>query len=669
MLQQVVTDFGQAALTYPKSGGTPRVTNHFGTDGYAPPEIENINLECGRKYDIWSLGCILLEVTAFVVLGYAGLVGSNQPGNVFRGLDQARCAASPWSRNSDERFFYRVPPKGIYVLKREIGAFIEFLQATVDAGLENSERSKAFLAKIIHLIRRMLDPDVETRIDIVGVVRELSNAIEQALPDTSINGAPEMIPAEHESIIGGPELNSICLWHWSEKIKDWEATCLEAFENDAGNMRLNCWLQNRQPVDINFRRDGVKIVPLYAFWEQTQSPSGPWIKFLFLSHKYPSEVSNTQFSFSGTTPGAALANARMVQSKLTSQHIIGSFALKSVKLKRYVPLTGKILNGAMRKLGSTRAEEKAEEMAPTSQLGSATIQLWVEQVDAAAESRRKRSSSSSHAIDGVRDLRLEPHYQSGYREIPPRRVSICLHWHKFICTIKMDVNWAIRKDESKDCVLYFEPSKPGRDPHFVASWIRPTQEELDGGIPAGIPLDPPTLRFFEDLDRFEADQFELCFMTRHDRDQFRDKYMEVKKNWDRLRQELEKSQGFTPVNRRPDHYPHPDLPNASFVPRPKRKAKFSIASQPTTRASEAILAQNMDKGKARAIDPPDNHHGQTPGEPESNGLLNVPFDPMLSRRPDPEARSPGLSSLSSDEKMAYKGGYGRGKSSGPKKLG
>ena len=64
----LITDFGQAALTEQRRGTTPRVGGHFGTDAYAPPEIDDTSMDFGRAYDIWSLGCITLEITAFVIL-------------------------------------------------------------------------------------------------------------------------------------------------------------------------------------------------------------------------------------------------------------------------------------------------------------------------------------------------------------------------------------------------------------------------------------------------------------------------------------------------------------------------------------------------------------------------------------------------------------------------
>lgn len=590
----VITDFGQAAITHAKSGRTPRVANRQGTDAYAPPEIDVLDVQTGRRYDVWSLGCIFLEVTAFVVLGYAGLRGSNAPEDPFTGLDQARRAKPAFSNRSDERFFYRESQNGPCVVKSEIKAFINFLTARVEANSENSQKSKAFFAKIIHLINQMLEPNVESRIDIVEVIRTLSAAIKQASSGAAFVGDSEMVAANGETVIGGPELNSISLWHKTERTNEWDAANLELFENLAGYMRLHVWTNTQRPADVNFLRKHAKIVPLYAFWQQSQLASITWIKLLGLSSDVPAEIPNTKFSFSGTNN---LKDARMVQSKLTSQQIVGSFALASVKLKKYVSVAEKVTNGVLRKLGASKADEKAKELVCNMPLGGATIQLWIEYRDAAAEKRRNRLTGSLRSTESSRGVRIE----GGYSEIPPRRVVIYLHQMGFVCTIKMDVNWVLGEDPEDELVLYFEPNQPGKDPQFVACWLRPTPEEQEAKYPAGVPLNPEVLQLAEDDDRFEAEAFTLHFLTPTARNEFKAKYTEVKKEWDLMRRQIEKTEVYMPVNRRPlrfSHSRHGCLADLF----PEHKAKFpELLAHPMEPEADPPTP-NLDKGKGKAED-------------------------------------------------------------------
>jgi len=85
-------------------GSCSRVVNQRGTDAYVPPEIDNLDSRFSRRYDIWSLGCIMLEVVAFVPLGHEGLHGE-------RGLDHVRFTRSSWGSQKDHRFFCQESPK------------------------------------------------------------------------------------------------------------------------------------------------------------------------------------------------------------------------------------------------------------------------------------------------------------------------------------------------------------------------------------------------------------------------------------------------------------------------------------------------------------------------------------------------------------------------------
>lgn len=526
-------------------------------------------MEFGRAYDIWSLGCIILETTAFLVLGYPGIAGS--PG--FSGLDQARQAMPPGARNGDERFFYRETPHGEYVVKREIRDFMASLERRHARSQDCSDESKAFLTKILSLIERMLKPDVRDRVDISRVVETLSSALKRATASAMEAKTHQVIAANDETIIGGPDLNRIDLWHWSASNKEWEASHLEALENEAGFMRLHCWASGHEPNNLLFRRSDVKIVSLYAFWDPTNAShydSRTWIDFLFLSANKRSEVSNAKFSFDGNS---GLEEARIVQSKLTSQKIVGSFALASLKLNKPVTV-GKAIKGLWRKVKTSERALPAEGDQKSMEFGSATIQIWVEQKDILAAELTRRASLISQATTNTRSVRV---FDRDKQQVPPCRVVIYLHRQRFICTIRIDLNWVLEESIVDNKILSFKPHPPGRNRIFYASWIRPTQEELDGDSPAGIPLSPQVLQYYEDLDSFEAESFELRFLSTEDREDFKWRFWEIKKEWDVERQRLE---NIIPVNRNPEGVLRP--PDGMSVPLSPRK-KAHLITVPISR--------------------------------------------------------------------------------------
>lgn len=556
----LITDFGQAATTERRMGTTPRIGGHFGTDAYAPPEIEDSSMEAGRAYDIWSWGCIMLEVTTFMILGHAGLNGTPD----FDGLDKTRQAMPGWTRNKDERFFCQETRGGEYVLKPEIRDFMRSLKSRHARTKDSDAESKQFLDTIMDLITRMLNPKVSERVDISRVVEILQSALMQATSESVKHKDHQVISAPDEIILGGPELNQIILWHWNAPNKKWEKSNLEALENSAGVMRLHCWAQGREPDNVVFRRGDVKLLPLYAFWDPARSyDSRAWIDFLFLSARGCSELPNAKFSFDGH-PG--LEEARLVQSKLTSQNIEGSFGLSECIVNKQLTVA-KVFKGILSKMASANSTSREGEDQRSLQLGSATVQIWIEnktQTPCPAVKRRESLVEQSKMIvQPPRDFnRLQ-------KTAPPCRVAIYLHRHQIICTIKIDVNWVLKISEDDDTVLFFKPHPPGRNQYFYASWIRPTPDEFHADYPAGIPLSPAVLKYYEDSDSFHVEDIELRFLSAQDREHFMWTYLGTKKAWDDERKELEST---VRVNRMPDGSPRPpDGMNPPPLPREKTR--------------------------------------------------------------------------------------------------
>lgn len=585
----VITDFGQAALTQRRLGATPRVGGHFGTDAYAPPEIENSDMESGRSYDIWSLGCIFLEVTAFLVDGYAGLKGST----TVTGLDQARRAMPAGSRNTDERFFCQEMPNGRYVVKREIQEFMQGLEKRNARSRYDREESNTFLAKILDLIRCMLEPDAKKRVDICGVVRTLSSALKSASAVASGPNTHQVIVGQGEIVLGGPPLNQIRAYHWSNTINDWEASFLEALENEAGFIRLHCWSPGREPMNVVFHRKDVQMLSLYAFWDpNNRYPAKPWIKLALLGSEGHAELPNTVFSFDGNY---GLQDARIMQSKLTSQNVEGSFSLGYFRLSKPTSFMS-AGRGLMRKLLRNERESDKGNSDRSMKFGSATVQIWIEDEDAVARESKRQSITSQATTRTVRQ------YQGDKQKIAPCRVVIYLHQQRFVCTIKIDVNWKLEENPSNGEVLFFKPHPSGQNRHFYASWIRPAQEDFNAGRPAGIPLSPKILQHYEDLDWIEVEDFELRFLSADDRKSFIHKYKQVKKQWIDKRDELG---SLIPINRRPEESPRAPL-GMGDPPLYKKRAEFT----PTLESRVgAVSVSNLSKVRSR--------HDSTAGEPSA----------------------------------------------------
>lgn len=568
----LITDFGQAALTKHRRGTTPRIGGHFGTDAYAPPEIDDTSMEFGRAYDIWSLGCIMLEVATFMVLGYAGLNGSGS----FKGLDQIRQAMPQWARNMNERFFYREVPQGEYIVKKEVQEFMVNLESSHARSPDCDDQSKAFLKKIMDLITLMLRPNARERIGITKVVGLLTRARRRSYAGVAEHKPHQVVADTDEQVLQELEMSQVNLYHWSSAEKEWEECNLAILRNKAEYIRLHCWGSGHTLADINFARIGAKVLPLYAFWDPTKiRGSKTWINFLTMSTDHCSAIPNARFAFD---EGPGLDDARLVQSVLTSQKIVGSFALSRVTMSRSssIPAT---INRVKRLFKSSNATSSTEADALLLDQYSATIQLWIEQKDTLP----RREGQGQRAINEGRPARRSNRDRP---RVPPCRLCIYLHEPQFICTIRVDVNWMLSKGTSAN-KLRLTPRTSGGPGTFYASWLRPTPSEYAAKQPAGIPLDPRVLRYHEDSDSIELDGVELAFLSPDDVADFKTRYDTMKEAW---AIERDAEEDNTEVNGKPEGTPH--VPRGA-VALPSQRTRFF-----TTRATDRDDAQSSSNTSA-----------------------------------------------------------------------
>jgi len=169
----LITDFGIARFTNANESNS-RVMSLPGTDAYAPPENLNVTEKLSRKYDVWSLGCILLEITAFTVGGQRNLLN----------LDKARHTTR--GNRTDHRFFQERPnTNNEFELKPGV---VQFKDSLLQAEKSRPISSRDFLRQLLDLIEKMLDPVAESRLDIHSVMSTLAKIIE-------IDGHQPMTPA------------------------------------------------------------------------------------------------------------------------------------------------------------------------------------------------------------------------------------------------------------------------------------------------------------------------------------------------------------------------------------------------------------------------------------------------------------------------------------------
>ncbi|KAH8655060.1 kinase-like domain-containing protein [Tricladium varicosporioides] len=512
----IISDFGESTFQ-DTSRSTSRVVNHGGTDAYAPPEIDNLDSRFSRRYDVWSLGCIMLEVMAFVILGHEGLCGE-------KGLDKVRFTKLPWSLTKDHRFFCQESQLqyGKYIVKKEITDFMKSLLES--ERVRGQHKSRVFVETILELITEMLEPEAEHRIEIGKVIRRLRSAIDNARDHAQ--ALDEMVAVEGERSIGQPRLSTIRIWHFRQF--DWQDTRMRIFEG-AAYLRVCMVLKNNtSPSQSYLTRNTAILIPRYTFREQFTSD--PAIYFSSVSQEGPQEYAGLSFSFDN------IEDPCFVQATLTGQRVEASFPLKNVKYQEYVSFGGRISNLLHRKV---------EKESAYTDLGPATVQLWSEIV----EQKNGIQDPASPKEGSIRPVRMQLHQQPSYREVPVRRMVIFIHRFRKIISITMGRNWhednKPRPSEPPESV-HFSPTKPARDPSFIASTLWPLKPD-DLTSFAGIPLSPMVLRSKESQSRFECDLIGLTFRNVEIKKKFSATYRDIKEEWHRQTKEAEKQPGYRPV--------------------------------------------------------------------------------------------------------------------------
>ena len=421
-----------------------------------PPEIDNINTNFTQRYDIWSLGCIILEVAAFIVLGHDGLQGCSD----FPGLDQVRRTTSAWSRLQDDRFFCQETKSGEYKVKPEIVKFMAFLKSSAES---RDQKSKTFLDEILALVKRMLEPKVDERVDIEEVIRLLDAAIKQATPSRTSAEPLPMLPAPGERAIGSQDLNHLEFWRirWEGKNESWERVSLQVFEEKHG-LRMQSITDNGTSSEAYLNRMRDKLIPEYAFWDSsTHLVSKRSISFSDMDVKGAKPHAGLIYS-------ADLRSSFLLQSNLTNQKVVVDFPLKSVKLKRYISPKERVEHFGNHLVGLL-THKKILRHSENEDRGPGRVQLWVE----TGNENPTRSEETEHMhVQGnnSRQVRRHPSFQAATL----RRMVIYLRNSRSIITIPMEKNWRVQKAAPEPKTLVFGPTDKTQDAHFRAFWLQPS---------------------------------------------------------------------------------------------------------------------------------------------------------------------------------------------------
>lgn len=504
----VITDFGQAR--FKKVDGTSsNVTGVGGNEAYAPPEIDEDLMVNNRRYDIWSLGCILLDVSAFVVNGHNGLWD----------LDKLRCREDTEARTRDDRFFRRVPASvlsqstpgirksGTHELKPQIYQWIHHLPGFVCDNL-----SRAFIERILLVALQMLNVDVSSRLTSKEVCLYLSEIISdnQVYHSQSENNARFIPQRPSEGFAIGTELmakvqtisyNLEGYWNTAPLhfVQESALLCVQTFEDREWVRRsLGHWSQ-------------LKMIPHYALRDPGKH------------HNSDATISFRPNNLSGA-----------------SQRRHGKFSTSAILILQEIVLAQKVhknikLHTAAARLIHARSlsnliHRKSSSSKPSNarlsmEVDAHSVQLWTE------SSRQDIIGPDATARrQSPRSLRLSP-----------GPVRVVIFYQKSILILRVAKNERIEPRSSSDPSsrsVTIVPTDRATDPSYPVSILRPKCDESL----AGFSLSKDEFEAQEMENRVECSSLKLAFVNKEEADSFQRTYKKLKKQWSEQSKEFKNLQ-------------------------------------------------------------------------------------------------------------------------------
>jgi serine/threonine protein kinase len=190
-----IADFGQAK--FKAHDGNTKATNNGGTEDYAAPEFETG--QEGSKYDVWSLGCIFLEILTFVLKSYTGVTEF-----------EAQRALGSDRRRKTKRYYDEVPSRDGQSLKRILKpAVTTWLEGLPGSNHDVSNEDHEFLKRIQDIIRNMLVVDIDRRWTSTRVYQELERLLDEVSAlDSNMRMSPPVQHSPGTTDVGGEDLRN-----------------------------------------------------------------------------------------------------------------------------------------------------------------------------------------------------------------------------------------------------------------------------------------------------------------------------------------------------------------------------------------------------------------------------------------------------------------------------
>jgi serine/threonine protein kinase len=486
----VITDFGQATFKEVVGTTSSKVVGLGGTEAYAPPEIDSRGgVLLNRRYDIWSLGCVLVEICTFVVRGNQGVLR----------LDRTRVSRIPGTNSIDDRFFRRKFASSSYELKPEIKLWIQELpQFALDI------RSKSFLNDVLLLALQMLHVEVESRLISKEVCIRFSRILDRFGP--SIRESSETTRGSAEPVLFSAlevgrdiieRLQSI-----SYNVAGFWKSGPVRFTLDNMILHVNTLEEHHWVPTSLGNASQLRLVPRHALRD-----TGPHYFSDASLYLLPGEHAQQATRTSGKFAANNLRDDLILQEFFLGQMVSKSLMVKSAHLeqkqRKFLP----------KKFPRRRSSESSQQSLQLEHQAS-SVQIWTEKTN--GNLLDKPTAAPTSRRQSPRSLRLSP---------PPRRIVI--FYERSIAIVRIGKNVRIQHPNPTGSSLFLVPTDEKMDPSFRVSVFRAKEEERSPSLP----LSRAALEFEEEQNSSEFSSLTLDFGSIADSTSFYHSYKRVKKAW------------------------------------------------------------------------------------------------------------------------------------------
>jgi len=484
----IIADFGQACFKKLDGATSSKVRGFGGTESYAPPEADSLSSEQNRRYDIWSLGCILLELCAFIVFGHPGV----------QALDQARVTKPQNENSTDDRFFER----GDGTSHRIKSTITEWMVSLLEIPADDVTR--AFMSAIVSLIGKMLQPEVLHRANSREVCGELSNILENRVQpehDQTSSYATELACESDETLVGNFATKRM-QEPWYNIRGYWEQGPF-LFTERTDNLWMQISKHGRWKARKIGSRSQLTVVLQYALPINER-------------HHY-CESSLYLHSVGGPHVARDVHNEKFWSRNLNDTLLLQE-ALLGNKVAHNVHLQSAILSFSKQR-GKFHQRLFRPNPGHDDQYGVESVkflQLWTENVTHEMEPSKNVSSRVSNPL---------------FLHYGPQRRRLVLFRSVSILILSLSDNVRLSSittnEDSSTAVALLEPVDRSIRPRIMGFLLEKNRDEHSPGIP----LDKKALEWEEQSNSCELDSLKLVFECDADMQSFTKAYRRFKYHW------------------------------------------------------------------------------------------------------------------------------------------